>query len=113
VTARILPRVAPAYQIGFIGISYLTFRSLDVLIAIQDRLIAALSPTTYLAYVLFFPTISAGPIDRFRRFVEDWRRSRNRAEFPHDLDGTGCGATATCGAQPGCCSPCRRCVSVS
>ena len=71
--------LASQSNIGFIGISYLTFRSLDVLIAIEDRLIAALSPTTYLAYVLFFPTISAGPIDRYRRFVNDWLHSRNRA----------------------------------
>jgi membrane protein involved in D-alanine export len=87
VAARILPRVAPEYQIGFLGLSYLTFRSLDVLIGIQDRLIRALSPTTYLAYVLFFPTISAGPIDRYRRFLDDWLHSRNRAEFLQDLDG--------------------------
>jgi membrane protein involved in D-alanine export len=87
VATRVVPRVAPAYQIGFLGISYLTFRSLDVLIGIQDRLIRSLPPMTYLAYVLFFPTISAGPIDRYRRFLDDWLRSRNRAEFLHDLDG--------------------------
>jgi len=87
VAARFLPRAVPGYQIGFLGISYLTFRSLDVLIGIQDRLIRTLSPTTYLAYVLFFPTISAGPIDRYRRFVADWLHSRNRAEFLQDLDG--------------------------
>ncbi len=87
VAARVLPRAAPAYQVGFLGISYLTFRSLDVLIGIQDGLIRSLSPTTYLAYVLFFPTISAGPIDRYRRFVDDWRHSRTRSEFLQDLDG--------------------------
>jgi membrane protein involved in D-alanine export len=87
IATRVLPRVAPSFQIGFLGISYLTFRSVDVLIGIQDRLIRTLSPMTYLAYVLFFPTISAGPIDRYRRFLDDWLRSRNRAEFLQDLDG--------------------------
>jgi membrane protein involved in D-alanine export len=87
IATRVLPRVAPAFQIGFLGISYLTFRSVDVLIGIQDRLIRTLSPMTYLAYVLFFPTISAGPIDRYRRFLDDWLRSRNRTEFLQDLDG--------------------------
>jgi membrane protein involved in D-alanine export len=87
ISARILPRTAPEYQISFLGISYLTFRGLDALIGIQDRLIRDLSPTAYLAYLLFFPTISAGPIDRFRRFVDDWRHSRTGAEFVHDLDG--------------------------
>jgi membrane protein involved in D-alanine export len=84
---RLLARLAPSYQIGFLGISYLTFRTLDVLISIQDGLIRELSPGTYLAYVLFFPTISAGPIDRYRRFLEDWRCSRNRTQFLQDLDG--------------------------
>ena len=72
---------------AFLGLSYLTFRSLDVTISIQDRLITQLSPGAYVAYVLFFPTISAGPIDRYRRFIDDWRQSRTRAEFLRDLDG--------------------------
>jgi membrane protein involved in D-alanine export len=87
VSARLLPQIAPTYQIGFLGLSYVTFRSLDVLIGVQDRLIRGLSPAAYIAYVLFFPTISAGPIDRYRRFMADWLRSRTRAEFVQDLDG--------------------------
>jgi len=38
-------------------------------------------------FLFFFPTISAGPIDRYRRFVPDWRKRRNRAEFLTDVDG--------------------------
>jgi membrane protein involved in D-alanine export len=72
---------------GFLGISYVTFRSLDVTISIHDRLIRQLSPGAYVAYLLFFPSISAGPIDRYRRFVDDWLHSRTRPEFLHDLDG--------------------------
>jgi membrane protein involved in D-alanine export len=83
---RLLPRLAPSYQIGFLGISYLTFRTIDVLVGIQDRLIQSLSPAAYFTYVLFFPTISAGPIDRYRRFLDDWRRSRNRTQFLQDVD---------------------------
>jgi membrane protein involved in D-alanine export len=37
--------------------------------------------------LLFFPTISSGPIDRYRRFTEDWKRDRSRKEFLIDLDG--------------------------
>jgi membrane protein involved in D-alanine export len=87
VSARVLPQLAPTYQIGFLGLSYVTFRSLDVLIGIQDRLIRGLSPAAYIAYVLFFPSISAGPIDRYRRFMTDWLHSRTWAEFVQDLDG--------------------------
>src|SRR5206468_5930932 len=34
----------------------------------------------------FFPTISSGPIDRYRRFTADWRKRRTRAEFLLDLN---------------------------
>jgi membrane protein involved in D-alanine export len=82
-----LPVLAPAYAIGFLGISYLTFRALDVTIGIQDRVIRELPLPTYLTYLLFFPTISSGPIDRYRRFEADWVRSRNGRDFVQDLDG--------------------------
>src|SRR5207237_3754922 len=38
-------------------------------------------------FLFFFPTISAGPIDRYQRFAADWRKTRTRAEFLVDLDG--------------------------
>jgi membrane protein involved in D-alanine export len=87
VGARVVPGIAPTYAIGFVGMSYLIFRSLDVILGIQDGLIVQLPILTYLAYLLFFPTISAGPIDRYRRFVADWAHSRTRSEFLQDLDG--------------------------
>ncbi len=61
--------LADSARLGFLGISYVTFRSLDVIFGIQDRLIVGLSPAQYLAYLFFFPTISSGPIDRYRRFA--------------------------------------------
>ena len=86
VLVKLLPVVAPASLIGFLGISYVTFRSLDVLFGIQDRVITSLPITQYCAYLLFFPAISSGPIDRYRRFAKDWERRRTRAEFFEDLD---------------------------
>ena len=73
---------------GFTGLSYVMFRALDVVICIQDRIIRDLSFGRYLLFLLFFPTISAGPIDRYRRFVGDLERSRDRAAFLADLDTT-------------------------
>jgi membrane protein involved in D-alanine export len=84
---KLLPVRMPASAVAFLGISYATFRSLDVIICIQDRLIASLSPIQYFAYLLFFPTVSAGPLDRYRRFVADFTRRRTRAVFLGDLDG--------------------------
>jgi len=85
--AKFGPFAFPATPIGFIGISYVTFRALDVIFNVQDRLITSLPPLQYLAYLLFFPTISSGPIDRYRRFAADWGASRGRLQFLQDLDG--------------------------
>ncbi|MGB8646261.1 MAG: D-alanyl-lipoteichoic acid biosynthesis protein DltB [Anaerolineae bacterium] len=87
VISKFTPLVAPKSLIGFLGISYVTFRSLDVIFGIQDGLITTLPPLQYLGFVFFFPTISSGPIDRFRRFSKDWEHTRTRPEFLQDLDG--------------------------
>jgi membrane protein involved in D-alanine export len=85
--ARFLPLAVPGAQLGFLGISYVTFRSLDVIFGIRDRLIVSLAALQYLAFLFFFPAISSGPIDRYRRFSQDWNRPHSRAEIWTDLDG--------------------------
>jgi membrane protein involved in D-alanine export len=57
-----------------------------VLFGVQDRLIASLSPTSYLLFLFFFPTVSSGPIDRYRRFTGDLARPRTRRELVADAD---------------------------
>ena len=71
----------------FAGIAYVTLRSLDVIFSIQDRIIVSLPPGQFLAFLFFFPTISSGPIDRYRRFADDWKRRHGREELLTDLDG--------------------------
>ena len=85
--AKYVPLVAPHFQFGFLGISYVTFRSLDIIFCTQDRVISSLPPRQLFAYLFFFATISSGPIDRYRRFDADWKHRRTRAEFLQDLDG--------------------------
>ena len=85
--AKFVPLFQPGYQIFFLGLSYVSFRSLDVIIGIHDEMIQSVPPIQYLTYLLLFTTISSGPIDRFRRFNEDWKRERTRDEFLLDLDG--------------------------
>jgi membrane protein involved in D-alanine export len=84
---KFVPADKGGSYINFLGISYATFRSLDVIICIQDRLIEALSPGRYLTYLIFFPSISAGPIDRYRRFLANCERLPVRAEYLKNLDG--------------------------
>jgi membrane protein involved in D-alanine export len=87
ILAKFLPRVAPKYEFGFLGISYVTFRAVDVVFSIHDKVITELSLRQYLAFILFFPTVSSGPIDRYRRFANDWKSYPTRAQFLVDLDG--------------------------
>ena len=84
--AKIIPAFFPGQPLAFLGISYITFRALDVIFCLRDKAITLPSLVDFLGFLFFFPTISAGPIDRYRRFWEDWRRKRTRAEFVADLD---------------------------
>ncbi len=79
--AKYLPDISPASKLGFAGISYVSFRALDVIFSIRDKVVTALPPVTYFAFLFFVPAVSSGPIDRFRRFSQDWIRRRSRAEF--------------------------------
>lgn len=69
---KVVPFLSPNTIIGFLGISYLTFKAVQIIIEIRDGLIKGnLSLTMLIYFLLFFPTISSGPIDRFRRFEKD------------------------------------------
>jgi membrane protein involved in D-alanine export len=57
--------------LGFLGISYLTFKALQMILEIHDNLLKELSIYEFTYFLLFFPTISSGPIDRSRRFQKD------------------------------------------
>ncbi|MFN0070401.1 MAG: D-alanyl-lipoteichoic acid biosynthesis protein DltB [Chloroflexota bacterium] len=85
--SKFTPLLAPGSAIGFLGISYVTFRALDVVFSIQDNVVNDVPTSQLLAFLLFFPTISSGPIDRYRRFSADWKRLRSRAQVIQDLDG--------------------------
>ena len=84
---KVLPVVSPKTQFGFLGISYVTFRALDIVFCLRDGVIATPGAIDLFMFLFFFPTISAGPIDRYRRFIPDWKKKRSRAEFLADLDG--------------------------
>ena len=84
--SKLLPFDQGGSLIGFVGISYLSFRSIDVLICLRDGTIRDLSSSTFLMFLLFFPTVSSGPLDRYRRFEADWHAPRTASKFLDDLD---------------------------
>lgn len=86
VVAKYLPVALPHSAFGFAGISYVTFRTLDVLWMIADGVLAEVGVLDFMVFIFFFPTISAGPIDRFRRFQKEWRAPRSAEKFWDDID---------------------------
>lgn len=73
--------VFDANILGFMGISYITFRSLQVIIEIHDGLITEFHLFDYLYFLLFFAPFTSGPIDRSRRFITDIKKAPPRNEY--------------------------------
>lgn len=67
--------------LGFVGISYITFKALQVTIECRDGLIRDMSASEYLLFLAFFPTFTSGPILRSRPFVEDLRAPLSRDAY--------------------------------
>jgi membrane protein involved in D-alanine export len=86
ITSRFMHFVSAGSVFGYLGISYVTFRALDVIFSIRDGVVKSLTPGQLFAFLFFFPTVSSGPIDRYRRFGQDWTKTRTRSEFLDDLD---------------------------
>ena len=83
---KFMPVFSHGSAFGYLGISYVTFRALDVVFSIRDGVVKSLSVGQLFAFLFFFPTVSSGPIDRYRRFGQDWVKQRTRAEFLDDLN---------------------------
>jgi len=64
---------ASAFDIRWLGFSYIAFR---IIHTFRDRQSGKMTFATlgeYVTYVIFFPALAAGPIDRLDRFVQDIR----------------------------------------
>lgn len=71
--------------IGFLGISYLTFKTVQVIMELRDGTIKKVDPIMYARFLLFFPVISSGPIDRYRRFAKDYENAPDRDQYITNL----------------------------
>lgn len=83
----IIVKVTPAIYggqvsiIGFLGISYITFKIVGMIMEIRDGAIKEFKLGQTIQFLLFFPTISSGPIDRYRRFVGDYDNQLSREKY--------------------------------
>lgn len=70
------------HLLAFIGISYMSFKTIQIMLEISDGLVKEkISVKDYLQFLLFFPTVSAGPIDRSRRFLKEINEVIPRKEY--------------------------------
>ncbi|MBN1047688.1 D-alanyl-lipoteichoic acid biosynthesis protein DltB [Clostridium botulinum] len=67
--------------IGFIGLSYLNFKAIQMIIEIYDGRITEIKFTTFIYFIIFFPTLSSGPIDRWKRFEENLNVKIEKEEY--------------------------------
>ena len=74
--------ITQLHLLAFIGISYMSFKTIQIMLEISDGLIKEkVSVKDYLQFLLFFPTVSAGPIDRSRRFLKEINEVMPRKEY--------------------------------
>lgn len=71
----------PHHILGFLGISYMTFKVAQIVIETYDGLISEIRADNFLYLLIFFPTVTSGPIDRSRRFEEDIHKVIPKQEY--------------------------------
>lgn len=64
---------ASAFDIRWLGFSYIAFRLIHTLKDHLDGRLPVVTLREYVTYLLFFPALLAGPIDRLERFIKDLR----------------------------------------
>ena len=72
---------SPFAVFRLLGISYMTFRAVEALLNLHDGTVEALSFFQWSSFLLFFPSVSSGPIDRCRRFLSDLERKITPEEY--------------------------------
>jgi D-alanyl-lipoteichoic acid acyltransferase DltB (MBOAT superfamily) len=79
-------KLANLTDLRWLGFSYIALRLLHTIIDRSRDRLPGLSLQEYVSYVVFFPTLSAGPIDRAERFSKDLDQVSNLSAN-HVVDG--------------------------
>jgi len=61
------------FNVAWLGYSYLAFRLLHTIRDRQNGVLPTVGLAEYINYIIFFPSFTAGPIDRLERFIKDLR----------------------------------------
>lgn len=63
-----------ADDVRWLGFSYIAFRLIHTIRDYQAGRLPQVTLAEYVVYIIFFPTLTAGPIDRIERFILDLRQ---------------------------------------
>jgi len=80
----LLPAKLLGHPLELVGLSYMLFRFLHLLVDVRQGQIGAVSLTSYLSYQLSFLTLVAGPIQRYRDFRASWDTLARSTPPPRD-----------------------------
>lgn len=69
------PTLAAGLDVRWLGFSYISFRLIHALRDRQNGRLPQAGLLDTISYVIFFPALLAGPIDRLERFDKDFRRA--------------------------------------
>ena len=70
---------------ALMGVSYMSFRAVQILLEIYDGYITELNLLDFSYFLLFFPSVSSGPVDRYRRFCDDIRCAPDKDAYREQL----------------------------
>ena len=65
------PDYATRIDIQWLGFSYVVFRLIHTIKDFQNKRLKEVGLLTYVNYIIFFPSFTAGPIDRIQHFEKD------------------------------------------
>ena len=72
---------ALSLDLNWLGFSYIAFRLIHTIRDRQLGILPDLSLQEYVTYVVFFPSLIAGPIDRAERFAKDFKELSDKIDF--------------------------------
>ncbi len=76
------PELASPSDLSWLGFSFIAFRLIHTALDRKAKRLPAFSLDEFAAYVLFFPAILAGPIDRSQHFMQELHRARSDQDSP-------------------------------
>ena len=73
--------LASMVDLRWVGFSFVAFRLIHTLRDRRQGILPVMSLREFVSYVIFFPSYTAGPIDRAERFVPEFRALPNLVRF--------------------------------